>query len=283
MLYIDPNEKPISSRWQHYYALMMDPKYRRKRYEIRKLWTEMARLRGLPRYAPATTELLGSPLVMSDSASFLSSWLQIFAHKIYRFIPSGTEVRILDCGANIGLATIYWKHLFPHARITAFEPDPLCFDLLRRNCESFALSDVQLFNCGVWSKSANLEFFSEGADGGHLRHLTLDRSPEFIVVDLVPLRDFLNEHIDMLKIDIEGSELEVLKSCSDALSNVDRIFVEVHCFTGQESPLGQILEILRKSGFQTHVQPELVSPRPFENRSSNCGMDQRINVFAFRS
>jgi FkbM family methyltransferase len=55
----------------------------------------------------------------------------------------------LDCGANIGLATLFFKRLYPESEIHAFEPDPETFKMLRRNVEQNSLSYVYLYNVAL--------------------------------------------------------------------------------------------------------------------------------------
>src|SRR5579862_10008371 len=54
---------------------------------------------------------------------------EIFARQNYEFTSTRENPVILDCGANIGMATFYFKWRFPEAQITSFEPDPSTFQL----------------------------------------------------------------------------------------------------------------------------------------------------------
>ena len=53
--------------------------------------------------------------------------------------------RILDCGANIGLATLYFKLLYPGACITCFEPGAEAFRVLEANISANQLEEVTAF------------------------------------------------------------------------------------------------------------------------------------------
>lgn len=243
---------------------------------------EIERLGSLPRYTEAATDLLGRPIKLIDAASFLSAYHEIFEREIYRFSPSRVDPRIIDCGANIGLATIYWKQLHPEARITAFEPDPRAFAALLANCEEWQLTSVQLVNKAVWYESSQLDFWAQGADGGHVVDDTLSRKGSTIRVPAVRLRDYLSEDVDLLKLDIEGAEVPVLLDCADSLDRVARVFVEFHSFIGREQRIDELLSTLRAAGFRIHIQPELVSPQPFVKRLNSNEKDQRLNIFGYR-
>lgn len=243
---------------------------------------ELRRLKMMPRYTPTVSNLLGIPLTIVDSASFLSAFYQIFQHRIYDFEVTRNDPRILDCGANIGLATLFWKGRYPNARITAFEPDPAVFAVLSENCRTWRLDHVSLVNAAVWDREGLLEFHAEGSDAGRIAD-DLEGSGPRISVEAVRLREYLGTPVDMLKLDIEGAETAVLLDCEDRLENVEKLFVEYHSFQNREQLLDQILRLLRATGFRVHVQTELAAATPFLERPVDLGMDQRLNLFAVRA
>ena len=57
---------------------------------------------------------------------------EIFSQGIYYFEADNDAPVIIDAGAHIGLATLYFKSLYPDARITAIEPYPRSFELLNK-------------------------------------------------------------------------------------------------------------------------------------------------------
>jgi len=85
---------------------------------------ELARLRAAPRYAPLSSDLLGSRVEIVDGASFCACYEEIFGRRIYAFEPTTTTPLIIDGGANIGVSVAYFKKAHPGSRIIAFEPDP---------------------------------------------------------------------------------------------------------------------------------------------------------------
>ena len=60
-----------------------------------------------------------------------------------KFCSTQPTPRILDCGANVGLASLYFKRLYPQARITAYEADPDIYQCLRNNLRRNGASDVE--------------------------------------------------------------------------------------------------------------------------------------------
>src|ERR1700741_4710485 len=76
------------------------------------------------------------------------------------------------------------------------------------------------------------------------------------------MRDWLNEPIDLLKLDIEGAEFDVLKDCDDRLSIVKCLFVEYHSFASQRQRLPELFAMLRDAGFRVHVQKDYFRASP---------------------
>lgn len=250
-------------------------------FDQRHTREELARLAAMPRYQPTETSLLGVTLRLVDAASFVAAYRQIFEDEIYRVHTATQQPLFVDCGANIGLGIIYWKRLYPQARIIAFEPDPDVFSALVFNCNQLQLANVELVNKAVWNEAGKLSFYKEGADAGHLSPRATETA-QLIDVATVRLRDYLDQPIDLLKLDIEGAEAEVLNDCRDKLNGVEQIFVEYHSFLGREQNLDQIFSVLKDNGFRIHVKSELVAERPFVDDYSYAGMDNSLNMFAYR-
>lgn len=247
----------------------------------RTIFPEIRRLDNLPRRERTVTKLLGPPTRLVDSSSFISDYYSIFEDEIYDFKPKGHPPKIIDGGANIGLATLYWKRNFPDSDITAFEPDPQIFAALKWNVEQREYGDVTLVQKGLWSEEGEVGFRPDGADGGHVAGAVTDEG-EKPVVPVVRLAPYLDGRIDMLKLDIEGAEVEVLLDSAGHLGTVENLFVEYHSYTGEEQRVDEILRVLRQSGFRVHIQPELVADQPFVQRLESYGMDHRLNIFAYR-
>jgi len=243
---------------------------------------EIERLRRLPARQPASTRLLGQTVDLVDAHTFLMGFEEIFARQIYQFRSRREDPLILDGGANIGLATLYWKRLYPAARIVAFEPDPTIFQALARNCREWQLGGIELVNRALWTTAGEMSFWSEGAYAGRLLlDDRVDGSP-CIRVPTVRLRDYVQAPVDLLKLDIEGAETDVLLDCADLLDRVEHLFVEYHAFIGQQQRLETLLGVLRSAGFHLYMQPHTLLPSPFVMRLNLPGLSQTLNIFAWR-
>ena len=264
---------------RHFMRLLLDvPSLR----HAPKKWHPLWRLIRTPRYQPGVTELCQSvELKFVDAASFLSAYIAIFEQKSFEFRTASNAPTFIDCGANIGLATIYLKQLYPNSTIVAFEPDPAIYQVLNANIRHLGLPNIQLHQEAVWDCEAELDFFAEGSDAGHI--LFGDQhAPSAIRVRTVPLWDYLDQHIDFLKIDIEGAETQVLTSCRDRLSNVDRLFIEYHSYRDQPQTLHTIIDLLASAGYRNQIHTGQTNLHPFLPPKTNLDTDMLLNIFAFR-
>ena len=135
----------------------------------------------------------------------------------------------------------------------------------------------------LWSSTGTLKFNANGGGGMHVTNYNSNANEQTIVeVPAFRLRDLLNRKIDLLKFDIEGGEMEVLRDCKDSLGNVDRIFVEHHSFLGQPQELGEFFGILENAGFRINIHVDFQARQPFLERITFNDKDSWLNVFAFR-
>lgn len=217
-----------------------------------------------------------------DLASFRALYESYFQHESYRFEGTDSKPFIIDGGANIGVSCRYWKCLFPEAEVVAFEPDEHIFNLLQRNLDGRSGFTAKCM--ALWSSDGSLTFNAVGGEGGHLESVAPHNAGDFkrVCVPTFRLRNLLDRKVQLLKLDIEGAELEVLHDCKDRLQNVERVFVEHHSFLGEPQHLGDFFEILEVAGFRVHLRVDLVSRQPFLKRAIYNRKDSWINVFAFR-
>lgn len=118
------------------------------------------------------------------------------------------DMEIVDVGGNIGNHTIYWAlHASPR-RIHTFEPNIHTFEILKRNIELNDLDNVvELNNSGVGSKEGfcNSVIVSVENSGSNQIKVDSDGSIPVVTIDSLGL-----EHLDFVKIDVEGMEYDVL-------------------------------------------------------------------------
>jgi FkbM family methyltransferase len=259
---------------RHIYKLLSDKAYRNGAFLKSKL-------EKMPRYTDARVAFNGWKLVLADAASFLSAYREIFVEQIYAFTFEGNAPRILDLGANIGLSVLYFKMMYPEARVTAFEADPRIFGYLEKNVHGNGYTDVELINKAVWLENTTLEFCSEGADGGRA---AMAGDSNLIEVEAIDIVEYLEgKQFDFLKMDIEGAEELVLPACKEHLAHVRYVFVEYHSKVGQKQSLTSIIATLTDAGFRIHVQSIGNNSSPFVEVRESSGFDMQLNIFAWKS
>lgn len=185
----------------------------------------------------------------SDAGSVWPQWDDIFVRGTLAFESGTSTPRILDCGANVGVASLYFKRCYPGARITAFEPDPHLAEMCRRNLSANGAADVDVRTAAVWTRNGEIEFTREGSDSGAISSIDPNVPGPRAVVPAVRLRDWLSEPIDLLKLDVEGAELPVLEDCRDLLPNVRGIVLDLHEFDPHHRQTGAIFSVLCAAGF----------------------------------
>src|SRR4029077_14038607 len=137
----------------------------------------------------------------------VGAYQEIFLNRVYEFTSSNDRPFIIDGGANIGLATLFFKKNYPNSIITAFEADPIIFKTLEWNINSRGLKDVEVINAALWNLDTSLPFLSEGSASGHVA--VPGEFGNLVPVTAVRLKAWLQSRIDFLKLDIEGAEYEV--------------------------------------------------------------------------
>jgi FkbM family methyltransferase len=220
-------------------------------------------------------------LAVPDAMSFLWQHKEIFADEFYYFETTNPEPVIFDCGANVGMSVLYFKRMFPNARILAFEAEPAIAALLRQNLAQNSITKVEIIDKAVWTDNAGIWFGSESADSS-----SIYSNAEKKKVASVRLKDYLlkEKHIDFLKIDIEGAEKEVLNDCKDSLQNVQNLFVEFHSYINNPQDLAAVIGVFEQNGFRYYIDTNQHRTRPFTNHRyrGNEIMDLQLNIFGWR-
>ena len=105
---------------------------------------------------------------LNDGPNFYTLWKDLFVRRIYHFEAATPEPRVLDCGSNIGMSILYFKRVYPRARIVGFEPDPAVFPYLKENLEANGLADVVIHRAAVAATEGTLAFYSDAGCGSCL-------------------------------------------------------------------------------------------------------------------
>ena len=159
---------------------------------------------------------------------------------------------VLDLGANIGLASVYFSEQFPQATIIAVEPDVNNFKMLEINAKNS--SRIKTLQKAIWHDNRNVKVVSDFRDGKDWskRVSETSESGAELNVQTTTITEILNsEHIevlDFLKIDIEGAEKEILNRNVnvDFLDRVRVLCIEIH---DEIVDRAEIYNVLKEKGF----------------------------------
>lgn len=148
---------------------------------------------------------------------------------------STTPRVIVDAGANIGLASIYFANRFPDTKIIAIEPEENNYRILKQNVAEYV--NVVPVCAALWHMDTILEvvdigrgewaYMTRSHSGIGEDHFEIRNKTRAITVNTL-MNEYSIDHIDILKMDIEGSEREVLLEPSSWIEKVGCLIVELH-------------------------------------------------------
>jgi FkbM family methyltransferase len=167
----------------------------------------------------------------------------------------------IDGGAHVGLISFQIAAKRPDVRIHAFEPHPVVAKRFRENLDQYQArvdpspgSRITFNKVGLSNTTGRIPFdfdtFSshQGSGSGSIPVTTLD---EHLYTNGI-------HWVDVLKLDIEGHELQALEGAREAL-NAHRIRAIVLETMDAHGPLGPVHELLVGAGYRTVAMPD---PRP---------------------
>lgn len=187
---------------------------------------------------------------------------ELYIKKFYQFQTKKINPIIFDVGALIGETVLYFKDLYPKARIVAFEPSPRSFTLLKRNVTQNKLAQIQLVNAAVAKENGKMNFYTSKSEdnpwgrGDSLKENQFNnkQKSKVVKVSTVKLSSYIKRNIDLLKLDIEGAESEVICEIEHKLKLVSEIILEFHFnIFNPENNFNKIMTILKEHGFGTRV------------------------------
>lgn len=225
-------------------------------------WIKMvAKNRFIDVGAGGLENLLGKNVSYGHRGSFHGMFTEIFIDQNYRIAPTDKPLTIIDCGSNIGLASLYFRIIAPNSKITSFEPNPVTFEILSQNIEKNSLH-ITAVNSGVGLRDEVVTLYTDVNDSSSqsasvTKHLeSKGRDITEINVTIEKLSKYISQPVDILKLDIEGAEGDVLEELVEAgkLPLINVLFIEYHN-DGKNTkyPLSRILEILESGDFKYEI------------------------------
>jgi FkbM family methyltransferase len=198
-----------------------------KHFGIRGLLAISAyRLIGRPREIIVRPPGIQHPVCLRVRTTDVSIYSSILLGREYDFdLPFSPKI-IVDAGANVGMASIYFSHRYPDAKIIAVEAEASNFAMLARNVKLYP--SIIPVHAALWNRDGEISI----ADPGPFEEWGfITREGPGVKVRAITMQTLMNEMqirlIDLLKVDIEGAEKEVFETC-DWMQDVRCLMIELH-------------------------------------------------------
>ena len=171
------------------------------------------------------------PIYIRAQTSDILNAEEIFINGDYNFNFPENITRIIDAGANIGFASIFFSKIFENAKILALEPEKSNFSMLKRNVTFY--KNIKTLNKALWAKEANLKISNREKTehwGFMVEEVKKEEDCEVRGISIESCMKMMGwDKIDLLKLDIEGSEKELFyEGYEKWIGKVKIIILELH-------------------------------------------------------
>lgn len=225
-----------------------------------------------------TIRLQGTAYVVGLKSAEIAALVELYAERIYERLPDfvpASHWTVCDVGANVGIFSIH--QALHGVRVYAFEPNPACYQRFMQAVGENGLTPrVVAMRCAVGAAPSTglMRVDNDWTPAGAVVPLTSgDNQPEE-VVRITSLDHMLPclgvDHLDLLKVDVEGAEVDVLRGAVQTLEATDRLIVEYH---GPEL-LAAVRAFLNQHRFDTVLHVDVDAPSGvgllYARRNSNA-------------
>lgn len=203
---------------------------------------------------------------------------------------------VLDLGANIGYYSLLaGKQIGEKGKVFAFEPWHESFSLLQKNIEVNGFKNIIPVAKAVSNQCGRQKLFLSNDPLEH--HLGRESGSKFIEIDVTSVDEFMegrNIPVDLVKMDVEGAEMNVLEGMAETISKSPHIkiiteFVPEHLELNNCSP-SAFLEKLFSYGFKLYVindekhTRELITPDNTDDfiKSIHKGLPIVLNIYCVK-
>jgi FkbM family methyltransferase len=162
---------------------------------------------------------------------------------------------ILDVGANVGFAALYFFRCFPNATVHSFEPMPFLQKMMEQHKAQYSGHNWNQHAFGLWKEDGTMDIYTDAPDDftsiSGIVHF--EDAVHKVRIPVRTLSAFLDENnlekVDLLKMDCEGAEYEILFNLPDSYFNtIGRMAMETH--ETQQYTTVEMAEFLKTKGYQ---------------------------------
>lgn len=211
-------------------------------------------------YTPKSVTLLNYEVTGYSYNTIRHLFVEIFVLKEYLFSSQIINPIIIDCGSNIGMSILFFKNKFPESTIIGIEANPNAFTLLQKNIEANNLQNIELHNIALSSHTGELSFFIDenlGSLTASQNQLRGGKSEQNVKAEKLSNLIQKFSSIDLIKMDIEGSEIEVISDLfiSNTLNIANEYIIEYHHnIETDKSKLSDFLAKFEHNGFNYNIK-----------------------------
>ena len=199
---------------------------------------------------------------------------EIFLNNEYYFFSNKKSPLIIDCGSNIGISILYFKHLYPDCEIIAFEANPYIFEVLQKNIYNNNLKNVKINNLALSNSKSELKFYINESNYGTLTgSINSNRGgKKELNINSDKLSNYIKniETIDLVKMDVEGAEFNIINDLfnENLITKVNEYIIEYHLNVEGDNSLNTLSSFLKKfeqNGFKYNIRADFNNIDTFQD------------------
>lgn len=191
---------------------------------------------------------LKHPVFLRRDSSDYGVFEEVFIENEYKIPVTESPSYIIDAGANIGLTALYFLRQYPNANIVCIEPEETNYEMLSKNTADY--NSVVCLKKALWSRLTHLQIKNLRTENWAFEVTETD--DESNSVSAVTINEIVLHYnfprIDILKVDIEGSEKEVFEANTEWAGKVKNVIVEIH-ENMREGALNSVIGLMTASNF----------------------------------
>ncbi len=170
---------------------------------------------------------------------------KFFEPVVYKFMLYIKGDVFIDIGANVGVYSLLNSQRFK--KIISVEPGKTQRMLLNENIKLNHFSNIEVLSTAIGSGKGTIKLYKSK---NLVNYSTVQNNEEYETVKQITLNQLLSPltHVELLKIDVEGAEMDVIKGGLQEINKVHFIIIEV-----RNSFFGEMVEVLNKIGFKYHI------------------------------
>lgn len=159
-----------------------------------------------------------------------------------------------DVGANIGIYTLFADEVIGSGEIHSFEPHPVNAKSLRNNINEYCSDKVTPHEIALLDKEGELLFDTASMEPGEGAGQISNEGDIKVKTRRADELDI--ESPDVMKIDVEGAEIKVLRGLDDILDNIRIIYLEAHLvqlIKGYNMSFGHITDFVKEKDLEVEL------------------------------